>query len=155
MRANSAAGAEGELLPSAVRGRILSDHAVLRRMLDRMEVLARSVLQGKDGLGDELRLQAGALEAGLRAHLELEERILVPALLEADAWGPQRVERFHAEHERQREMMDALWRARPLRERPTLEVALVVWGFARLLREDMASEERISLNPNVLRDDPL
>ena len=150
-----AAGAEGDLLPSAVRGRILSDHAVLRGMLDRIEVLARSVLQGKDGPGDELRQQASALQASLRAHLELEERILVPTLLEADAWGPQRVERFHVEHARQREIMDALWFAYPLCERPMLEVALVVWGFARLLRGDMASEERISLNANVLRDAPL
>ncbi len=149
-----AARAEGDLLPSAVRERILSDHAVLRGMLSRIEVLARSVLEGRDGRDQELLRQAGALEGTLRAHLELEERILVPALLEADAWGPQRVERFHVEHARQREIMDALWRAHPLSERPTLEVALVVWGFARLLRVDMASEERISLNANVLRDDP-
>jgi hypothetical protein len=150
-----AARAEGDLLPSTIRERILCDHAVLRRMLSRIEVLARSVLEGRNGFGQELLLQAGALEATLRDHLELEERILVPALLEADAWGPQRVERFHVEHARQREIMDALWRTHPLGERPTLEVALVVWGFARLLRGDMASEERISLNANVLRDDPL
>ena len=150
-----AARAEGDLLPSTIRERILCDHAVLRRMLSRIEVLARSVLEGRNGFGQELLLQASALEATLRDHLELEERILVPALLEADAWGPQRVERFHVEHARQREIMDALWRAHPLRERPTLEVALVLWGFARLLRGDMASEERISLNANVLRDDPL
>ncbi len=151
----SAAGIEGDLLPSAVRRRILADHTVLRGMLQRIEVLARSVLEGKDGLGEELRQQASALEASLRAHLELEERILVPALLEADAWGPQRVERFHVEHARQREIMDALRCTHPLSERGTLEVALVVWGFARLLRGNMASEERISLNANVLRDDPL
>ncbi len=153
MRAQ-AAGAEGDLLPSAVRGRILSDHAVLRGMLSRIEVLARSVLEGRDGFGRELLQQASALEAALRAHLELEERILVPALLAADAWGPQRVERFHVEHARQREIMDALWRAHPLSERSTLDVALVVWGFARLLRADMASEERSSVNASVLRDDP-
>ena len=67
----------------------------------------------------------------------------------------EQVKRFHVEHARQREIMDALWRTHPLSERPTLEVALVVWGFARLLRGDMASEERISLNAHVLRDDPL
>jgi hypothetical protein len=32
---------------------------------------------------------------------------------------------------------------------------LLAWGLVRLLLEDMADEERVSLNADVLRDDPI
>ena len=138
--------------PSEVRERILADHVILRRMLERVEVRARRVLQRRgrrsSGLYDELQ----ALEERLRRHFELEERILVPSLRAADAWGPERVAQFHEEHARQREIMDGFAR---WGERPSIELALMVWGFVRLMLEDMAEEEKISLNDRVLRDDPI
>ena len=138
--------------PSEVRERILADHVVLRRMLERLEVRARRLLQRRDrqhpGLYEELRV----LHERLREHFELEERILVPALRATDAWGPERVAQFHEEHIRQREIMDGFSRAG---ERPPVELALMAWGFVRLMLEDMAEEERISLNERVLRDDPI
>ena len=138
--------------PSEVRERILADHVILRRMLERVEVRARRVLQRRgrrsSGLYDELQ----ALEERLRRHFELEERILVPSLRAADAWGAERVAQFHEEHARQREIMDefARWG-----ESPSIELALMVWGFVRLMLEDMAEEEKISLNDRVLRNDPI
>ncbi len=138
--------------PSEVRERILADHVVLRRMLERLEVRARRVLQQRcgrpSGLYDELRV----LQARLRRHFDLEERILVPTLRATDAWGAERVARFHEEHARQREIMDGFSRAG---ERPPGELALMAWGFVRLMLEDMAEEEKISLNERVLRDDPI
>ncbi len=138
--------------PSEVRERILADHVVLRRMLERLEVRARRVLQQRcgrpSGLYDELRV----LQARLRRHFDLEERILVPTLRATDAWGAERVARFHEEHARQREIMDGFSRAG---ERPPVELALMAWGFVRLMLEDMAEEEKISLNERVLRDDPI
>jgi hemerythrin-like domain-containing protein len=141
--------------PSAVRCRILSDHEVLRGALDVIEALAREVLQGGSSVGPELHKRTRELEQRLHTHMELEERILVPALHEADAWGRERVERLQEEHARQRQIMDVLRSWHPWSDRSTVELALIVWGFARLLREDMASEERVSLAEDVLRDDPI
>lgn len=140
-----------ELAPSQVRGRILEDHRALRGVLDRLEALARGLLRGRESASDELMEQARVLDERLREHMALEERILVPALQEADAWGPERVERFHLEHARQREIMVAVRTAAA--ERPRVEFALIAWGVVRLLRDDMADEERMSLNERVLRDD--
>ena len=131
-----------EQKPSDVRKQILADHEVLRRMLERLEVRARRVLQGKSKAAPGLPKEFEALESRLRGHIELEERILLPALLAADAWGRERVERCYEEHARQREIMDAVRAS----ERTPNEFALLAWGFVRLIREDMAEEERLSLN---------
>jgi len=139
---------------SEIRDRVLADHRVLRGMLDRVEMHARKVLQGKKSAENELFAQAQALDERLRGHMELEEELLAPALREADGWGAARVERFHEEHARQRQIMDGAWGSGTNAERSALEFALIAWGFVRLLREDMAEEERISLNSKVLRDDP-
>ena len=135
--------------------RVLADHEVLRGMLVRIEVLARHVLQGRLRFAKELREQFIVLDARFREHLALEERILAPALLASDAWGPDRVERLHEEHARQREIMTETWQAGRRGEPNILVFALLAWGFVRMLREDMAEEERISLNDRVLGQSPI
>ncbi len=134
---------------------VLADHEALRGMLVRVEVLARHVLQGRLRFAKELREQFMVLDARFREHLELEEQILAPALLASDAWGPDRVERLHEEHARQREVMTETWHAGRRGEPNILVFALLAWGFARMLREDMAEEERISLNDRVLGQNPI
>lgn len=140
--------------PSQVRERILSDHRALRGLLDRVEALAHELLEGGTSAVRELREQTHVLEERLSEHMALEERILAPALRHADAWGSERVQRFRDEHERQRDILEQVWRARD-DSRSGLEFALIAWGLVRLLREDMASEERLSLNDRVLRDEPI
>lgn len=130
--------------------RVLADHEAIRGMLVRVEVLARHVLQGRLRFTRELREQFMVLDTRFREHLELEEQILAPALLASDAWGPDRVERLHEEHARQREIMTETWQAGRQGEPNILVFALLAWGFVRMLREDMAEEERISLNDRVL-----
>ena len=39
--------------------------------------------------------------------------------------------------------------------RTDIEFALLAWGLVRLVREDMLEAERLSLNEQVLRDDPI
>ena len=129
---------------------VLADHEALRCMLVRVEVLAHHVLQGRLRFAKELREQFMVLDARFREHLELEEQTLAPALLASDAWGPDRVERLHEEHARQREVMTETWHAGRRGEPNILVFALLAWGFVRMLREDMAEEERISLNDRVL-----
>ena len=142
-----------ELYPSEVRERVLADHSTLHAMMDRLEVLARKVLQGRTSMAEELRKQARLLDRRLREHMELEERILVPALREADGWGPERVARFHDEHRRQRDIMDGVALPDGIPPRTVEQFALIAWGFVQLLRDDIHEEERISLNEDVLRDD--
>ena len=56
------------------------DHAQIRSMIDRIR-LDRLTLRDRIGLGhDELRCHLFGLEALLRAHLEREERFLLPLL---------------------------------------------------------------------------
>ena len=141
-----------DLSPSEVREQILVQHMALRGMLERLEVRARMLLQGKRQGAAALREEFQVFGHHLREHLELEERSLVPALREADAWGEERVARFEEEHTRQREIMDGLARAGT--DSP-YEFALMTWGFVRLLLEDMAEEEKVSLNERVLRDTPI
>lgn len=139
--------------PSEVRKRVLSEHDELRELLEQLERAARAVLQGHASAADELRERTRSLEERLRAHFELEERILAPALREADPWGPERVERLDEDHVRQRAMLDGLRGAAVHPQRSVLELALLAWGFARLLREDMEEEERLLLSEQLLRDD--
>ena len=141
--------------PEEILECVLADHEALRGMLVRVEVLAHHVLQGRVRFAKELREQFMVLDGRLREHLELEERILAPALLASDAWGPDRVERLHQEHGRQREIMTEAWYAGRQGEPNILVFALLAWGFVRMLREDMAEEERISLNDRVLGDNPI
>lgn len=138
--------------PGELLERVLSDHEVLRGMLVRVEVLARRVLAGRVRLAKNLREQLTALDARFREHVDLEEKLLAPALLAADAWGPARVERMHEEHARQREILSELWSAGRDGNPNIFILALLAWGFVRMLREDMIEEERISLNDRVLGD---
>jgi iron-sulfur cluster repair protein YtfE (RIC family) len=139
--------------PSEVRERVLADHRALRQMLESVEVLARLVLQGKHTAVEKLQDQVRTLDDRMREHMALEERILVPTLRKTDAWGKERIERFHAEHERQREILGSVWPAAPDDSGRGLQLALLAWGLVRLLLEDMADEERVSLNADVLRDE--
>jgi iron-sulfur cluster repair protein YtfE (RIC family) len=147
------------MMPEKVRDageileKVLADHEVLRGMLARIEVLSRDVLAGHYGRAAELREQVRHLDSRFREHLELEESVLAPALLDSDAWGSARVERLHEEHARQREIMTEMWRAGVDGEPNILVFALLAWGFVRMLRADMEEEERISLNRRVLNDD--
>jgi iron-sulfur cluster repair protein YtfE (RIC family) len=140
--------------PSEVLARVLKDHRELQVILHRLEILSRSVLQGHASVLDELRAQGRELDQRLREHLELEEEILIPALLDTDSFGTARAERMREEHERQREIMALAWLAGPEDRRSPYELALISWGIVRLLREDMAEEERVSLNRKVLHDFP-
>lgn len=137
--------------PSEVRGRILHDHEWLRGRLDRVERLARQP-PGPDGRAD-LRQAAQELLDRLEEHMRWEDRYLVPALREADAWGEERAARLEREHREQREMLH--WIVAELREatKPASVIAEHVRDLVADLRTDMEEEEAFFLDPDVLRDD--
>lgn len=136
--------------PSQIRERVLAQHDLLRLRL-------QSLSQGVDRLrtGDlpieDLRILAWETLALLRAHVKDEERWLLPALREADGFGPARVDALRAEHQTQaKEMSRALTALREAEEPEAL-----ARGIERLVRrilDDMDDEEATYLSPNLLSD---
>lgn len=139
--------------PSEVRERVLADHRTLRRDLDRLEALARAGVGRVCVSSDTLRVESERLLARLQLHMHWEERHLLPALREADAWGAERAERLVADHREQRELLDfVLLRLRDA-TRPARVVVSDIQALIELLREDMREEEAELLDERVLRDD--
>lgn len=142
-----------ELLPSEVRARVLADHDHLRGHLDATEAAADAVLRSEPGATPEMRGVARRLEAAWRGYLEVEDRILVPALAEADAWGEVRVRRLAAEQDKQRLL---LARVAEVASGGEPEAgARTLRDVIEELRRELEREERDVLHPNLLRDDPV
>jgi hemerythrin-like domain-containing protein len=141
------------MLPSEVRRRVLTDHEALRARLEEIEDLVVVVEEG--GAERELSLRMRAVEFldALERHMQWEERHLVPVLRDSDAWGPERVERFHHEHREQREVLRHILAILGDRDRPATLVARGIRDFAVLMRADMEDEESVFLDPRVVRDD--
>jgi hemerythrin-like domain-containing protein len=141
--------------PSEVRSRVLSDHEVLRELLEQLEALAGEISRPEPDRDrvDRLRGEADAFLARLREHMRWEEAYLLPALREADAWGQERADRLIADHREQRELFDFILSRLHDRGRSDAMVAADVRALIGLLREDMEHEEAELLDERVLRDD--
>jgi len=139
--------------PSEVRHRILRDHEGLRARLTRVESLARALSQDEQRQVGDLREASETLLSILREHMRWEDRYLVPALRESDAWGEERAERFEQEHREQRELL--AWVVAELQEqqKPPVILAAHIRDLMETLRADMDEEEEFFLDPDVLRDD--
>lgn len=141
------------MLPSQVRRRILDDHDHLRGALIGLERSAGDLRGGqREALAPTLSALRRLAQRFLD-HLALEEEIMVPALRDADAWGPERAKLVLAEHEAQRielaELLEALSTSNVTAE--FVGQRLIAWIEA--LRIDMEHEETSVLHPDLLRDD--
>ncbi|MCB9682619.1 MAG: hemerythrin domain-containing protein [Alphaproteobacteria bacterium] len=138
--------------PSAVRERVLSDHQDIRRRLARFaELSARAPTDA--AASEALRVDLLAFVPELEAHMRLEDDLLLPALMDADAFGDVRVDMLHDHHAHYRERADALASALGA---PGADPTVVVAWATRLSDElavEMADEERRLLRPDILRDD--
>ncbi|MFW6052212.1 MAG: hemerythrin domain-containing protein [Myxococcota bacterium] len=143
--------------PSEIRARIRQEHEALRGLLGQVDEAARAVLEeGVDRrAATTLRQLCSALHVALSAHLDLEDAVLAPALRETDAFGPDRADELLHHHAEQRQILAAaLEEAKSPRMDPA-QLARHARGLVRYLMEDMATEDRDLLNPNLLRDDPI
>jgi len=138
--------------PSEVRARVLEDHDGLRGQLERLEALAEGTGRGERE-GEGMRRDARALLERLLIHMQWEERFLLPALREADAWGEERAERLLSDHREQRQLLDFILSRLRDAARPEPLVVTDVVHLIAFLREDMVEEERDLLDERVLRDD--
>lgn len=142
-----------ELENSQIRRIVLGEHAGLRKRLDAIEAGLKTLSEGQpEPLAQVRGLFKALLEAFLR-HVEHEEALLKPILLDLDAWGPVRLKEMEKEHEEQRAQVTALLALDPLA--PVATWVTQMRGFTERLRADMAGEEHDFLDPDVLRDDSI
>lgn len=147
-----------ELMPSQVRNVILSEHVHIRHLLDRSEEHAQRILSG-GGFGEfevlALRGIAYQLYTGVCRHMELENRVLAPALASLDAFGNVRSDRLINEHAEQKVMLErVVAQFDDPSETPAVRAAALM-HLIGTLRHDMDIEEQTLLNPDLLRDDTI
>jgi iron-sulfur cluster repair protein YtfE (RIC family) len=141
------------MLPSQVRRTILDDHEHLRAALVALEKLAQALTEGDHEPLAQALAALRAMKQRFFDHLDLEEAIMVPALRDADAWGPDRAELVLNEHREQRAELEALVQelGRAGTAPPVVGQRILSWIEA--LRADMVHEESAVLSPDLLRDD--
>ena len=131
------------------RKRITTDHAVLRG-------IGRALVAAAEAAAYDERqrtLVEDILEQlcnEIRIHLEYEERVLVPILRVADAWGPVRVEELAKEHAEQRAVIASLLERGV--ECDIGELAGQISAFTERLERDIDEEEREMLSSEAMGD---
>jgi hemerythrin-like domain-containing protein len=138
------------LMPSEVRRKVLSQHREIEQMLSELEA---GVAQLSDGGIDaeQVKRAAYALRGILELHMNFEELHMLPAITEADGFGPERARHLNAEHQEQREQLDLL--VDTIREASSIDdLAGSVAKLAQVLRDDIEEEEREYVTDKLLRD---
>ena len=139
------------LMPSEVRRKVLSQHREIEQMLSELEA---GVAQLGAGTVDasQVKRAAYALRGILELHIHFEATHMVPAINEADGFGPERVRHLHAEHAEQRQELDRL--VDGIREASSPDdLVSGVTKLANMLRIDIEEEEREYVTDKLLRDD--
>jgi iron-sulfur cluster repair protein YtfE (RIC family) len=140
--------------PSAgeVRDLVLKQHGELRSLIGKAQRATEGAPERSFQAAEQLVRIAEELQGRLGNHLLFEERFMFPALREADAWGPQRVEALTAEHARQRRELEAFIELIES-QRPPGELGRALRALSSALLVDMDEEETTFVNDSVLRDD--
>ena len=125
--------------PSEVRQRILEEHERLRDSIYIVRNLAREVARGDLSRVPILQTYAVGLDSELRTHLDLEDRHLVPVVLEC--LGEEAAADLSREHAEQRALLECVLRRLRDERRPPLLLARELQTLSELLLEDMAREE--------------
>jgi len=119
---------------------ILAQHDRLRSVLDQLEEIAIRVANGESRKTASLRMSARVLTSILLAHLEAEERRMLPLLRRADGPGAARADELLGEHDRHRSLLARLHH--DLHHAEDVERAAVrALELVRVVRDDMAFEE--------------
>jgi iron-sulfur cluster repair protein YtfE (RIC family) len=138
--------------PSAVRDRIIREHAELRVGLEEIERAAERIEQeGRPAMAAAVELSRAFYDA-LRDHIDMEDAILAPALRETDAWGEVRASKLEAHHRDQRQELKDLSEVDAESYDPEVLVRRLR-AFIKDVREDMVHEEKGVLSPDLLKDD--
>jgi hypothetical protein len=141
------------LKPSQVRARILGEHELLRRSVDRLAAVTARLEAGECEAFTDALSSAQSLYHQLLDHLDFEDTLLVTALRDTDAWGDLRADRLASHHVEQRQQLHAL--ADRSRSETPSGLAALLTGLITDLRLDMTYEEHEVLSADLLRDDVL
>lgn len=145
----------GALSPGALRSLILGQHERIRSLLRALEDKAthlRSSLVPRPNEFKEMRQLALVLCSVMASHIELENRVLAPALESLDAWGPVRARQLREEHADQLSRLRTYAHALRRRSQSGTDLAASAWELVALLREDMQHEEENVLCAGLLTD---
>lgn len=125
----------------AARRGILSQHVVIRTLLERARETAVAALDGRASEPNAVASVIEDVRTTMEVHRAFEEKVLLP-LFEADPpRGLERARRMVDEHQRQRDMLASLHReAAASPELPTLSIKLAF--LTSWLLSDMTEEER-------------
>jgi len=140
-----------ELSSSQIRRLILDEHTVLRDILEEIEQTLGEMTRRVPGSITRLRASLRTFHDAFVRHLEHEETVLRPVLVDVDAWGPARVAAMDEEHVAQRAALAQL--SRLALDQDLDGTVQHVEEFVRRLRADMDGEEHHALSEEVLRDD--
>ena len=139
-----------DLMPSEVREKVLMQHREIEAMLAELETGVDLLQSGAEEVG-RVKRAAYALRGILELHMTFEETHLVPAVEEADGFGPERARHLHEEHRIQRAELDRLVDAISGAMSPQ-EIQKGVKNLAEMLRRDIHEEEHNYLGEELLRD---
>ena len=139
--------------PSELRRTVLAQHAELSKLLDTVAAAARRVQGGDGSVLDLLRDCGRELHERMSEHLDYEDRWLVPAMRELDAWGTERARSIDEEHRDQRELLSFVLSRLEDRKAPVQLLADQLLSFVAAMRDDMQFEEAAVLREDLLRDD--
>jgi ribosomal protein S28E/S33 len=127
------------------RERILREHAELRTRLDEIDALLEECERDAEAVV-RLRELGLSLYRRLSEHIDLEDRMLVPALRALRTDGPQRAADLQRTHAEQRELLTFLVGRLEDPSRPAVLTVRELRNFADYVREDMNHEEFALLN---------
>jgi hypothetical protein len=138
------------LMPSEVRRKVLSQHREIEQMLSELETGVGHLGDGTVDAG-QVKRAAYALRGILELHMNFEETHMVPAINDADGFGPERARHLNAEHAEQRKELDRL--VEQIREASSVDdLEASVTKLADMLRKDIDEEEREYVNEKLLHD---
>jgi iron-sulfur cluster repair protein YtfE (RIC family) len=138
------------LMPSEVRRKVLSQHREIEQMLSELETGVAQLGDGKVD-AEQVKRAAYALRGILELHMNFEETHMVPAITDADGFGPERARHLHSEHAEQRQELDRL--VDQIREASSPnDLTISVTKLAEMLRKDIEEEERDYVNEKLLHD---
>ena len=141
--------------PREIRQYILTDHTVLRQILDQLDRQAIRVLEGREDELPVLRDRGLWFYAKFAEHLAFEDRCLAPMLRDAGFSGLELSTHLEEDHREQRELMRYILSGLRNQTRPAQVVAGELRSLVELILADMADEESTILSATLLRDPAL
>jgi len=130
-----------EMSSSQARDAIVSQHGLLRSLLNELVETAEGALQA-DGMADLLRSRARTFYNCLAEHMDFEERVLAAALRDVIGWWAVIQEKMESDHLRQREELTAAIVALAPDRLSLPALVDSVRAFSATLLVDMETEER-------------